>query len=62
MVAAFSVIGASGAAAIALNVHDRFASTGTIAVRLATPATESERPRVEDTMARLAKMHSALTP
>jgi hypothetical protein len=53
-VVAFSVIGALAAAAIAYNIVDRFASTGTMNVRPPVPLQASDTAWLQDRMPRLA--------
>jgi hypothetical protein len=53
--AAFSLVGAVGAGAMAFSTAERFASTATLSVRLAVPSTAADAARLEDLMPRLAR-------
>ena len=53
-VAVFGIFGAVAAGAVTYAASERFASTGTIAVRTVNPSTASETAGAEDRVARLA--------
>jgi hypothetical protein len=54
-VAVFGIVGALGAGATAFSTAERFASTGTMTVRLGGPSTASETAKLENVMPRLAR-------